>query len=152
MRALAFCAGPAALSAIAPPVPKATLPPAAGWLALGRRAIAAGDPQDALRCFDGALAHEPRLALAHLGRAVCLAAIGREDEARDALEATIREAGGQEEVLFALARMCAREGQASFAMPLLREAIRGKPAIEAAARADPLFSDHPAFFAATGAL
>ena len=152
MRALAFCAGPAALSAIAPPVPKATLPPAAVWLALGRRAMAAGDITHALRCFDGALAHEPRLALAHLGRAVCLAETGREDEARDALAATIDEARGQEEVLFTLARMCAREGQATFAMPLLEEAIRAKPAIEAVARADPLFADHPAFLAVSGAI
>jgi len=152
MRALAFCAGPAALVGIAPPVEKPALPPAAVWLARARRSIAAGDPAEALRGFESALTHEPRLALAHLGRAYCLGAIGRDEEAQDAIGATIELASGQEEVLYALARVCAREGQASFAMPLLQEAIRAKPTLAARVRDDSLFADHPAYFAVVGRL
>lgn len=145
MRAIAFCAGPAALSAIAPPLPEPSLPPVAVWLALAKRALAAGDTTQALRCFESALAHEPRLAVAHLGRAACLAKLDRDEEAQDAIGATLEVAIGQEEVLFAMARMCAHGGQTAFAIPLLVEAIRAKPSLVRNARADPLFADHPAF-------
>lgn len=152
MRALAFCAGPAALSGIAPPVEKVALPPAVAWLALAKRAITAGDVNDALRCFEGAVAHEPRLAVAHLGRAVCLAELEREDEAGDALSATLDLSRGQEEVLYHLARMCAQHGQTALAMPLLHEAVRASPAMAMRVREDALFADHPAYLAVVGRL
>lgn len=136
----------------APSVAPAHLPPAAVWLALARRAIANERYEEALHCFDGAVAHEPRLAIAHLGRAVCLSQIGREKDASEATEVVLEASRGQEEVLYHLARMCAREGHTSVGVPLLRDAVRAIPALEEKAVADSLFADHPAYLMAIGRL
>lgn len=121
-------------------------------MASARRELAAGNAAGALRGFEAALAAEPRLALAHLGRAICLAEMGRDEEAQDALDATLDVARGQEEVLYQLARMCALAGNASLGIPLLTEAVRSVPSLVTKAAAEPLFKDHPAFLAAAGRL
>lgn len=164
--ALAFCVGPAALAGLPPPfmsprdegemvrrkTPPKELPPAEVWMVLARRALAVDDARDALRCFEGALSHDPRLAMAHLGRAVCLAQLEREPESGDALHAAIEGSRGQEEVLYSLARMCATKGQTKLAIPLLMEAIRAIPSLEQEAMKDRLFADHPAYLVAMGKL
>ena len=156
--ALAFCAGPAALSGMVPsfqpPAPafRPALPPVAEAMARARRAMAAAEPAEALRAFESALVTQPRLALAHLGRAVCLSQMERPQEAADALDATLDAARGQEEVLYHLARMCAAQGNASMAIPLLADAVRAMPALAEKAATEPLFRDHPAYLAAVGRL
>ncbi|HUR67808.1 MAG TPA: tetratricopeptide repeat protein [Candidatus Thermoplasmatota archaeon] len=158
--AFSFCAGPAAMAGIAPPMSleipvqakPSKLPAAAAWLGVARYAMAAGDHAQALKAFENAIAEDERLAIAHLGRAVCLSQMDREDEAHTAIEATLAAAQGQEEVLYALARMCAREGQTSFAIPLLVEAVRGMPSLHERVEKDVLFADHPTYLAAVGRL
>lgn len=153
--ARSWCAGPAALAGVVHvPVAEAParLPPAAVWLALARRAMASERQEEALRCFDNALLHEPTLALAQLGRAVCLAQLGREDEADAATERLMSMTRGQEEVLYHLARMCAREGRVGVGAALLTQAVRALPALEEKAAADALFADHPAYLQAIGRL
>ena len=54
------------------------------WHNLGVLRAEAGDPSDALACFDRALACEPGYATAHFNRANALCALRRTDEARDA--------------------------------------------------------------------
>ena len=158
--ALSWCAGPAAVAGVlpmsfaaTPPVPtRMSLPPAAVWLALARRALASDRYEEALRCFDAAVSHEPRLALAHLGRALCLAQLGREKDAEEATEVVLEAAQGQEEVLYHLAQMCAREGATSVGAPLLRHAVAAIPKLEERAAKDKLFADHPAYLMAIGRL
>lgn len=150
---LSWCAGPAALSGyVQVPVVDAPvrLPPAAVWLALARRAIATESYEEALRCFDNALVHEPDLALAQLGRATCLAQLDRDDEAAAATERLMAMARGQEDVLYQLARMCAREGRVGVGVALLTEAVRAQPALEDKAAGDALFADHPAYLQVLG--
>ncbi|HET6403004.1 MAG TPA: tetratricopeptide repeat protein [Candidatus Thermoplasmatota archaeon] len=153
--ALAWCAGPAALAGVPfSPAPAAApkLPAAAVWLALARRALAHGRHDEALRCFDGALAHEPRHALAHLGRALCHAALGDEPRAAEATRAALEAARGQEELLYTLARACAAQGQPTVGAALLADAVRAMPRLEERAVRDPMFADHPAYLAALGRL
>lgn len=156
--ALSWCAGPAAVAGVLPmsfpPArpPSMTLPPAAVWLALARRALGHGRFEEALRCFDSAITHEPRLAIAHLGRALCLAQLGREKDAEEATEIVLEAASGQEEVLYHLAQMCAREGAASVGAPLLRQAVEARPQLEERAVKDKLFADHPTYLMAIGRL
>ena len=54
------------------------------WHNLGVLRAEAGDPSDAIACFDRALAREPGYATAHFNRANALFALRRTDEARDA--------------------------------------------------------------------
>lgn len=159
--ALSWCVGPAASAGIlpmsfatpSPPMPSTpSLPPVAVWLALARRALSHGSHEEALKCFDAAVTHEPRLALAHLGRALCLAQMGREKDAEEATEVVMEAAIGQEEVLYHLAQMCAREGATAIGAPLLRQAVVAIPALEEKAAKDKLFADHPAYLMAIGRL
>lgn len=156
--ALAWCAGPAAVAGVVPmsfapsSPPPALLPPVAVWLALARRALSHGRYDEALRCFDAAVSHEPRMALAHLGRALCLGQLGREKDAEEAMEVVLEAAQGQEEVLYHLAQMCAREGATSVGAPLLRQAVEAMPRLEERAMKDRLFADHPAYLMAMGKL
>lgn len=150
---IALAPRPAAPSPGVPAAPTAApknLPPAAVWLALARRAISSERYEEALRCFDGAVSHEPRLAIAHLGRAVCLTQLGREKDAKEATEIVMDASRGQEEVLYALARMCAREGHTAIGVPLLRDAVRAIPELEEKAVKDIAFADHPAYLMAIG--
>lgn len=154
---MAWCAGPAALTGIAPPVPyevpvRAPMAPAAVWLALARRALAAGDYERALHCFESAVTHEPRLAIAHLGRAVCLSQLGRDADAEEATGVVLDAARGQEEILYHLARMCAAEGHAQMGVQFLRDAVKARPELEETAAADRLFADHPVYLMAIGRL
>ncbi len=54
------------------------------WHNLGVLRAEAGDPSDAIACFDRVLAREPGYATAHFNRANALFALRRTDEARDA--------------------------------------------------------------------
>lgn len=156
--ALAWCAGPAAVAGVVPmsfappPSAPALMPPVAVWLALARRSLTHGRYDEALRCFDAAVSHEPRLALAHLGRALCLAQMGREKDAEEATEVVLEASQGQEEVLYHLAQMCAREGATRVGAPLLRQAVEAIPRLEERAMKDRLFADHPAYLMAIGKL
>lgn len=153
--ALAYCSGPAALVAIVPPPQAAAaspVPPAAVWLLLARRAVAAQSQAEALRCFENALRHEPTLALAHLGRAIALAQMGREAEAEAATEALLACTRGQEEALYQLARMCAREGRVGLGVALLTRALHARPELDEKAARESLFADHPAYLQALGRL
>lgn len=151
----AYCAGPAAHLAVTPPPPAARAPrlsPFARQLALARLRLARGELPEALAAFDAALLHDPRFALAHLGRAVCLTEMGLETEARAALFETLAAARGQEEALYTLARMCALQGHVALAMPLLGAAVRARPQDTARWAADRAFADHPAYLQVLGAL
>lgn len=158
--ALTFCAGPAAVYGMTPPpimarppdAAAAKLPPAHVWLVLARRALGHERYEEALRCFDGALAHDPTIAVAHLGRASCLWQMGRDAEAHHATLALLDAAHGQEESLYHLARLAAREGRISLAAGLLQHAVSAVPTLEEKAMKDALFADHPAYLQAIGRL
>lgn len=149
----AYCVGPAALAA--PPMPVPLAPVLSAFeqrVARARRHLGRGEWSEALAAFEDALLHEPRFALGHLGRAVCLTELERETEARAALFETLAASRGQEEVLVVLARMCAAEGHVHLAVPLLGAAVQARPQdVERIAR-DPVFADHPAYLQVLGAL
>lgn len=128
------------------------MPPALVWLALAQRAVAAERFEEALRCFEAAIAHEPRHALAHLGRAVVYAQLGRERESQEAMDVVLDAARSQPAVLYELARLCVRQGQAALAASLLHDAVAAMPALEERAVADALFADHPTYLMAIGRL
>lgn len=151
--AFAYCVGPAAL--VAPPVTVPVLPalpPFERRLAAARARLARGEWAPALEAFEEALLIEPRFALAHLGRAVCLTEMERETEARAALFETLATARGQEEVLYALARMCAAQGHVHLAVPLLGAAVQARPELVERYAADVVFGDHPAYLQVMGVL
>lgn len=144
---LAFCCGPAALAAFPPaPARQPSLAPAQVWLALARRALGANSPAEALRCFEAALRHDASLTLARLGRAMCLAQLGRDDEAQAAAQ------GADADALYLLAKACARDGRVGSAAGFLAEAVAQSPGLEARAGADRDFADHPAYLQTLGRL
>jgi tetratricopeptide (TPR) repeat protein len=59
---------------------------AENWLGLATVAVARGDAAKALAAYDAVLARRPRFAAGQLGRAWALAKLGRNDEARDAID------------------------------------------------------------------
>lgn len=149
----AYCVGPAAL--VAPPVTVPLAPTLSAFerrLGLARLHLARGEWADALGAFEAALLHEPRFAIGHLGRAICLTQLGRETEARAALSEALAASQGQEHVLVPLARMMAREGHVSLAIPLLGAAVRAMPHEAERLARDPLFADHPAYLQVLGVL
>ena len=79
----------AALASGARPLPAGDLPPEF-WALTAEACQAAGDPDAALTAIDRALAAAPDRALFHHNRAAILVALGREQEARRALETAHR--------------------------------------------------------------
>ncbi len=70
--------------------------PVQACIALGNAELAAGQPQDALKAFEAAIARRPRLAAAHTGKALALKQGGRlEDAAKAGTEALRLRRGGQ---------------------------------------------------------
>lgn len=153
MHAMFFFAGPAALAGMPPPVASAPAhPPVVRRMLQARHALGEGRLEDALAAFEAAAALDARFALAHLGRATVLTTMGRDDEARAALDVALELSAGQEEVLVHLARMTAREGHTGVALYLLEGAIRARPELADLCARDPLFADHPAYLQALGRL
>jgi tetratricopeptide (TPR) repeat protein len=138
-----------------PPRPAASpRPPEATPLEAAREHLAAGDHERALVAFDEALARAPRIALAHLGRAVCLFALARDDEGLVALDAALS-VGEDGEALLAVARACAGMGRDGLAMDLLALALGAFPDAAPSVAKDPGFTrlrDHPRFLQLVGLL
>lgn len=164
-----WCVGPAAAFAVAPFVPPLAVPatppvtlrevpvhvPAEDALRVAQKLLRAGDLEDALLWLDRALADDPDLHVAHLGRALCLAQLGRDEESGDALECAILAAGDDPALPLQLASMSARAGQTALAMGLLEVAIGLAPESGELALKDPAFAglrDHPRFLMICGAL
>jgi len=117
--------------------------------------LAAGDHESALAAFDALLVSgRDADGLAHLGRALCLLHLGREDDAADALQ----DAGdsiGLAEVPLRLARVCALSGRASDALRLVGVALAAEPRLAPRVAADPklvALRDHPMFLQMVGQL
>lgn len=151
-------AGPAAAFAPPPPsAPRRIIPvdPAHARLAHARSALQSGDARVALACFTDATHLDPRLAIAHLGRALCLAEIGDHAEASEALLDALALPDQTGEVTMHLARMLAKEGSHHEAMDLLAQAFSLDENLVEAAYADPSFrslGDHPRFLQLVGRL
>ena len=125
------------------------------FLRAGQRAIAAGDHEGALRAFDGALALAPRLAVAHFCAGLCLEAIGRAEEAADAMRAAVEHAPDEGLYRVRLARACLALGDAGAAMDALAPVVRAFPESLDALRGDDALRtllDHPRFLAMCGLL
>lgn len=154
------CAGPAAAHATMPPPAPRVVPLVDGARehdALRRAQVhlRSGDYAGALAWLDAAAADAPDLPLAHVGRAVCLAQLGREDDAREALDAALRSPQADGGLALSLAGMCAQAGHAPLAMGLLEAAVEADPGLGERARDDPSFAglrDHPRFLLIVGVL
>lgn len=145
-----WCVGPAAAHAYFVAAPAAPPHP----LRLAQQALAQGDALVALAAFERALADEPDLAVAHLGRATCLARLARDAEAADALDRALGNAGA-ERVAMRLAAACARDGHAGFAMDILGRVLDSAPHVAAEMADDAALRalrDHPRFLQMVGKL
>lgn len=150
------CAGPAAALGVPPPVPAAP-PPAAPQdaLRIAHGLLRRGDMAGALAWLDLTVLDSPDLPVAHLGRAVCLAHLGREDEADVALARALSLPVREGILPLQLAGACARSGHGALAMSLLEVAVAASPAHGERALRDPAFGalrDHPRFLLICGAL
>lgn len=157
-----WCVGPAAAHAIVPaplhhdawelPV----LPcadPAHLRLVHARAALARGDRRAALAAFDDAVELDPTLAMAHLGRALCLAELGETALAGDALLDALALPDPDGAVSLQVARLVAREGDHRAALDLLSRALAADPGLAHQAADDAAFRtmrDHPAFLQMVG--
>lgn len=147
-----WCVGPAAAHSFVPSAPPPAAP--AHPLRVAQEALARGDPAAALAAFERALRSEPALAVAHLGRAVCLARLGDEPAATAALDRALREPGA-ERVAVSLAAACARDGHPAFGMDILARVLDASPGLAPAIAADGRLSgfwDHPRFLQMVGKL
>lgn len=157
------CAGPAAAMGVVPAPHVRNVPvldadgeaPATDKLRVAQRLLRLGNHAAALRVLDGAVDESPHHALAHLGRAICLAELGREEEASDALSAVL--ACPMEDGFVALQLACAsaRKGAHALAMGLLEVAVQATPALAQRALDEPAFRqvrDHPRFLMIVGAI
>jgi Tfp pilus assembly protein PilF len=114
-----------------------------------------GDHERALAAFDAAIAEQPRLPLAHLGRAITLFALGRHEEAGLALDEALSCGDDDGEVLLAVARACVTTGQYGLAMDVLGLAVGAFPTLAEMVSHDPGFvrlRDHPRFLQIVGEL
>lgn len=151
-----WCVGPAAALGVVPAPRRVPVhDPAHARLAHARAALARGDARGALTCFTEAALLAPNLAMAHLGRALCLAELGQHAEASEALLDALALPDQDVEVSMHLARMLAREGSHHEAMDLLAAAFQVDESQVEIAYADPAFralGDHPRFLQLTGRL
>lgn len=126
--------------------------PADAHLMDARAALAAGDDAWALEAFTAALRSDPANRLALAGRLACLAALGREEEMRDEMEADLRRDGAG---VIELARLSAAQGRTALALNVIRVAMQARPDLGHAFVDDPRLAklkDHPLFLQITGAL
>jgi tetratricopeptide (TPR) repeat protein len=171
MTASFWCAGPAAAFGILPaqspilaPFPSSTRAavalaassdPAHVRLAHARAALARGEVRAALVCFDESILLRADIPLAHLGRAMCLAELGDEPGASEALLDALALPDADGTVTMHLARMVAHEGAHQDAMDLLGAAFDIDPGLTQQALVDPAFgslADHPRFLQMVGRL
>lgn len=159
---LMSCAGPAAAMGVVP-APQARIVPVretgteAGTdkLRVAQRLLRMGNHAAALRVLEVAVDESPQHALAHLGRAICLAELGREEEANDALGAVLACPMEDGYVALHLACASAQKGAHALAMGLLEVAVQATPALAQRALDDPAFQavrDHPRFLMIVGAI
>lgn len=158
--ALSWFVGPAAVHAsYLPPAPlrldaASAEPLDVTHLRRARVAVARGELDVALAHFDAALRVDPRCVVAHLGRAVCLAQLGRSEDASRAMEEAHRGGDGPD-LVYHLSRTAAREGNAKLAMDLLGQAVAARPALADRVLADPAWRrmrDHPRLLSLLGHL
>ena len=155
---LSWCAGPAAAHATLPlpettEAPSAPEPAEVAHLRAARAAAARGDLAEALRHFDAALLLAPGLAVAQLGRTVCLAGLDRRDDAMRALREGLSSAQTAPGLALQLSRAAAREGNHPLAMDLLGHALAVAPDAGERVLEDPAYAevrDHPRLLAMLG--
>lgn len=151
----AWCVGPAAARCVIPiPSGLDTEGPALGHLRAARAAVARGDLDEALRRFDEAILLDPSCAVAHLGRTITLAALGRADEASRSLQASFEATPGPD-LAHQFSRLAAREGNSALAMDLLGVAMETRPELSERVLDDPAYQglrDHPRLLAMMGRL
>ena len=153
--AFAWCAGPAAAHAtLHLPAAPADAPDLA-HLRAARAAVARGDLAEAVRQFDEALQLAPECAVAHLGRTICLAGLGRAEDAALSFQHGLEAAGSGPDMAHQLSRLAAREGNAALAMDLLAPALEQRPDLGARVLDDPAYRgmrDHPRLLVMLGRL
>lgn len=133
----------------------ANLDDAEGMLRHARDAAANGRMDEALAGLSAASVARPDLAVAHFGRGVCLADLGRHEEAHAALARAHALAPHEPHHALELARACARTGRRAQALALASSLLVELPFLAGQLRADPAFAsfaDHPVWLAMVGAL
>jgi len=156
---LSFYAGPGAWYEPPGPVglevPVLRREPAEDCLRQAQAALRQGAFEAALGWFSHAAALRPSLPLAHVGRAICLLRLDRDQEAGDALGAAYEASAGPGETDLLLARLCAIGGERAAALRQLGEALAAAPLLADLVREDDAFRglrDHPQFLQVLGDL
>lgn len=124
-------------------------------LRAGKEAVARGALDEGIAWFDQALTLSPRLAVAHFTKGVCLAALGRVDEAYESLLTAYEIDPSEGAFRLELARVSARLGKSRQAMDALSPLIAAMPELAVDVADDASFTgllDHPQFLAMTGQL
>ncbi|MFA5861110.1 MAG: tetratricopeptide repeat protein [Candidatus Thermoplasmatota archaeon] len=119
-----------------------------------RRALAEGKHEEALAAFERSIRDGKDGGLAHLGRALCLLHLGREDEAGLAIEEAGDDAGVAE-VPLRLARICAVAGRPTDALRLVAVVLQAAPEMAPMVANDKRLTslrDHPMFLQMVGQL
>ncbi len=139
------------------PGPGTSLPPGApALLELAQEAVGRGDHEGAIGWFETAIALQPELPVAHLCLGVCLAQLGRDEEALESLGHAAQLAPGDPVPVYHQARILARTGRSQEALGQLARVVPVLPGemVEALAEDEAFASlaDHPRFLALTGRL
>lgn len=126
-----------------------------GMLRAAQAAVVAGRFEEGVAWFDKALRVNPRLAVAHFCRAVCLVGLKRDADAYPSFRKAYDLNPAEGAYRLELARVCARIGRAGEAMDVLGALLHAMPALVEDVSTDPSFAglyDHPRFLAMTGRL
>lgn len=124
-------------------------------LEAGRDAVAADRLDEAVAWFTQALTLKPRLAVAHFSRGVCLASLGRHEDAYDALSNAHELDPTEGAYILELARACSRTGRRVEALRLAGRLLRAAPELAQDMGEDDAFAafrDDPRFLALVGRL
>lgn len=146
-----------AVAAPAPPAPPVTMAAAdvPSLLRAGKAAVERYDYAGAIGWFDQALALDPRIAVAHFCKGVCLAGLLRYDDAHAAFKAAYALDPNEGAIRLEFARSCARTGRHAESMAALGPLLEAMPALAPDVREDEAFAslkDHPRFLQMLGAL
>ncbi|MDE1957065.1 MAG: tetratricopeptide repeat protein, partial [Betaproteobacteria bacterium] len=106
---------------------EARLAEAANHATRGNRCVAEGRLQEAVACYEQALALDPRHVIACSNLGFALMQLGRLDEAVRWLDKAVELNPGREEPYLFLGQIAELRGDAAAAMRRLREALRRKP-------------------------